>query len=251
MYHSITFGDKNTWDDWRIVPSSRPLFNPPALKKKTLDIPGANGLIDLSESLTGYPVYENREGSMEFIVMNDFKPWQEAYSDIMDYLHGRRMKAILEDDPNYYYEGRFTVNEWRSEQNWSRIVIDYSVEPYKWLVKSVQEWEWDPFNFETDYVPYSEVKNIPISTTTLEKTFSYESFGKATVCPTFIVRTDNHDGATVRFVDPKEGIDVTESLPEGSTQIPEIVFAGNEVTLYFTATSGSGFVTLDYRLGRL
>lgn len=116
MYHSITFGDKNTWDDWRLVPASRPLFNPPAQKVKTLDIPGGDGVIDLSQALTGYPVYQNRTGSIEFIVMNDFKPWHMAYSDIMDYLHGQTMRAILEDDPEYFYEGRFTVNAWKSEK---------------------------------------------------------------------------------------------------------------------------------------
>ena len=74
MYHSITIGGKNTWDDWRLVPASRPVFNPPAQKVKTLEIPGGDGVIDLSQSLTGYPVYQNRTGSIEFIVMNDFKP---------------------------------------------------------------------------------------------------------------------------------------------------------------------------------
>ena len=34
----------------------------------------------------------------------------------MDYLHGQTMRAILEDDPEYFYEGRFTVNAWKSEK---------------------------------------------------------------------------------------------------------------------------------------
>ena len=129
MYHSITIGGKNTWDDWRLVPASRPVFNPPAQKVKTLEIPGGDGVIDLSQSLTGYPVYQNRTGSIEFIVMNDFKPWHMAYSDIMDYLHGQKLRAVLEDDPEYFYEGRFTVNVWKSEKDWSRITIDYDVGP--------------------------------------------------------------------------------------------------------------------------
>ena len=75
MYHSITFGDKNTWDNWHIVPTSRPVFNPPKQKTKFLEIEGGNSLIDLSEALTGYPLYDNREGSFEFVVMNDYKEW--------------------------------------------------------------------------------------------------------------------------------------------------------------------------------
>ena len=131
MYHSVTFGNKHTWDNWHIAPSSRPVFNPPRQKVNTLDIQGGNGMIDLSESLTGYPVYNNREGSFEFIVMNDYKPWQETYSDIADYIHGQKMRAVLEDDPQYYYEGRFSVNSWKSDKDWSKITIDYNVSPYK------------------------------------------------------------------------------------------------------------------------
>ena len=127
MYHSITFGDKNTWNDWHLVATSRPVFNPPSLKRKTLDIPGGDGLIDVSEALTGYPVYNNREGSFEFAVMNDYWEWQEAYSSISDYIHGQKMIAFLEDDPSYYYEGRFTVSNWKSDKNYSLITIDYDV----------------------------------------------------------------------------------------------------------------------------
>ena len=140
MYHSITFGDKNTWTDWHLVPSSRPVINPPKPKVQYVDIPGADGSIDITESLAGRPVFEDREGSLDFIVLNDFNVdnynynWIDVYTSIMQYLHGRRMKMILEDDPNYYYDGRFTVNSWKSDQNNSTITIDYRVSPYKYEV---------------------------------------------------------------------------------------------------------------------
>ena len=60
MYHSITFGEKNTWDDWRLVSPVLPSFAPPTQKTTYLDIPGASGVIDLSEMLTGYPIFNNR-----------------------------------------------------------------------------------------------------------------------------------------------------------------------------------------------
>ena len=164
MYHSITIGGKNTWDDWRLVPASRPVFNPPAQKVKTLEIPGGDGVIDLSQSLTGYPVYQNRTGSIEFIVMNDFKPWHMAYSDIMDYLHGQKLRAVLEDDPEYFYEGRFTINVWKSEKDWSRITIDYDVGPYKWSVlSSTDDWLWDPFNFQNGVIRPAVFKDIAVT----------------------------------------------------------------------------------------
>lgn len=253
MYHSITFGDKNTWDDWRLVPSSRPLFNPPAQKVKTLDIPGGDGLIDLSQALTGYPVYQNRTGSIEFIVMNDFKPWHTAYSDIMDYLHGQTMRAILEDDPEYFYEGRFTVNAWKSEQHWSRIVIDYSVGPYKWSVlSSIDDWLWDPFNFQNGVIRAKFFKNIAVTTATTTRRLAATLFGRAPVCPNFIVTSTARRGIHIRFVNSQLGLDVTKLLPDGTIQIPEFVFFGDQgATIYLWCDSGSGTVSIDFRQGRL
>ena len=253
MYHSVTFGEKNTWDDWRLVPSSRPVFNPPAQKVKTLDIPGGDGVIDLSQALTGYPVYQNRTGSIEFIVMNDFKPWHMAYSDIMDYLHGQSMKAVLEDDPEYFYEGRFTVNAWKSEKDWSRIVIDYDVGPYKWSVlSSIDDWLWDPFNFQNGVIRSMLFKNIAVSTKTLTRRLDAALFGRAPICPSFIVSTTARRGVHIRFVNPQLGLDETKLLPEGRSQIPEFVFFGDQgATMYLWCDSGTGTVSVDFRQGRL
>ena len=253
MYHSITFGDKNTWDDWRLVPASRPVFNPPAQKVKTLDIPGGDGVIDLSQALTGYPVYQNRTGSIEFVVMNDFKPWQTAYSDIMDYLHGQNMRAVLEDDPEYFYEGRFTVNAWKSEKDWSRIVIDYSVGPYKWtLLSSVDDWLWDPFNFQNGIIRSALFRDISVTTNKTEHLIDGILFGRAPVCPRFLVSSSDGRGVKIQFVNPSLGIDLTKLLPDGTTQIPEFVFFGNQgASIYLWCDSGEGTVSIDFRQGRL
>lgn len=253
MYHSITFGEKNTWDDWRLVPSSRPVFNPPAQKVKTLDIPGGDGVIDLSQALTGYPVYQNRTGSIEFIVMNGFKPWHMAYSDIMDYLHGQTMRAVLEDDPEYFYEGRFTVNAWKSEKDWSRIVIDYSVGPYKWSVlSSLDDWLWDPFNFQNGIIRTALFKDIAVTTDVKSRKLDAALFGRAPVCPCFVVSSTAGRGVHVRFVNPQLGIDISKLLPDGTIQIPEFVFFGTQdTTIYLWCDSGTGTVSVDFRQGRL
>ena len=150
-YHSITIGNKNTWDDWHLVPSSRPSFAMPQVKTSYIDLPGGDGVLDLTTSLTGRPMYGNRQGSFEFIVMNDYGEWYERYSDIATYLHGKEYRAILDDDPEYYYEGRFAVNQWKTGKNYSTITINYNVGPYKRSVlSSGDKWLWDPFHFVSD-----------------------------------------------------------------------------------------------------
>lgn len=279
MYHSITFGDKNTWDDWHLVPSSRPVFNPPAQKVKTLDIPGGNGLIDLSQALTGYPVFHNRTGSFEFLVTNGYQPWHMLYSDIMDYLHGRTMTAVLEDDPEYYYNGRFTVNAWKSEKNWSKIVIDYNVDPYKWSKLSSVNWAENQFGLQNrsrvydalhdnawsqildsagniiqtfQHIGGTAFKNICATTFRKRIEFDASFLGRAPVCPKFIVTSTAGQGVNVHFVNPALGINLTKNIPEGSTIIPDFIFYGETgAMLELWCGSGTANVSIEFRNGRL
>lgn len=164
MYHSITFGDgtldkngkfqgTNTWDDWHLIPSSRPVIASPGVSTKYVEIPGKSGAIDLSEYLTGSVVYGNRTGSLEFYVDNDHEYWETLRGKIINFIHGQELKMCLEDDPNYFWEGRFSFNEWRSEPWNSKVVIDYVVGPFKVSIREngADPVEWDSFNFETDY----------------------------------------------------------------------------------------------------
>ncbi len=250
MIQSITFGDKNTWTDWKILPTERPVFAPPKPKTTYIDIPGGNGSLDLTESLTGYPIFENRTGSFEFRVMNDYKTWFERYSEIMNYLHGRFMNAILEDEPNWFYRGRFSVDSWKSGDTWSVITIEYNVEPYKWSISSsVEPWEWDPFNFNTGIMINDIFTNIVINSpiSWVNKVFDGRCFGVAPISPIFNVVNSNN--LSVRFINTVLGIDELINLTDGINQVPDFVFYGqNEYLLMF---KGVGTVSMEFRTGRL
>ena len=64
---------RHSYLDWFLVPKERPSIDKAPLKEHYIDIPGTNGGLDLSESLTGFPLYDYIEGEIEFIVMNDRK----------------------------------------------------------------------------------------------------------------------------------------------------------------------------------
>lgn len=233
MYHSITIGTKNTWDDWHLIPRTRPLVNPPEVKVSQVEIPGGDGSIDLTSVLAGRPTYKNRTGSWEFIVENGFKDWSVLFSEIMAYLHGRKLTAILEDDPNYFYEGRFSVNSWKSDQHYSTIVIDYDVGPYKKENDIGEAWIWDTFNFETGVIQTS--KNVPCNGSVAITI----NGGSDPVTPIIIVSAS---GFTVTF----NGVEY--ELTKGNNYIQDIVITHGENTFVF---SGNGTVTVDYRGGIL
>lgn len=141
----------NTWKQWHLIPSTRPVINPPTIKSNYIDITGGNGTIDASSILTEYPVYNDREGQIEYYVTRNYdgySSWKKVYHDILNYLGGKVFKVILEEDPGFYYRGRVNVNQWKSEKDWSKITLDYHLEPFKYEVaSSTDRWLWDPFSF--------------------------------------------------------------------------------------------------------
>lgn len=269
MYHSLIFIEKkywnnwllnkkarsvNTWDAWKIVPSSRPVFNPPKQKTQYLDIPGADGALDVSEALTHYPIFENREGSIEFLVTNDYQKyrWHLVYEEISNFLHGQQMRAILEDDPGYFYEGRFQVDEWSSEKDFSKITIDYTVKPYKYeLISSIDDWLWDPFNFEKDKIMSALYKNFSVNTTSgwVTKKLTYDDSGLAPFCPEFRVTLSGSSSMKIKYTNPNAEKGLTVEIKKSGTSFqPEMMVFGGDVTFAF---QGQGTVSIVFRRGRL
>lgn len=170
MYHSITIGDKNTWDDWKMIPVSRPVVAPPVEKVLSVDVPGRDGTTYLSKSLTGYPVFKAREGNWEFYLDTDEWRGQNLSTPVgtgaLEYLSRALAKSNsipaqtrvrLEDDPAFFYLGRVWVNGGIKQENGHSVVtFAYSLYPFKFLYDNIQEdWVWDTFGFETDLaVPY-------------------------------------------------------------------------------------------------
>lgn len=170
MYHSINFliGDKtyNTWETWRLIPSPRPSVALPKVRTKFLDIPGMNGKMDISDILTGKPLYDDRTGSWDFYVSRrPFEDgtrhdWTVTWQKLADALHGKKGEVWLEDDPFRAYSGRFAIGEkFDSQKNYSKITIQYTLAPFSGPASSVPhtdpatgEWLWGPFNFFEDEI---------------------------------------------------------------------------------------------------
>lgn len=139
---------RHTFLDWFLSPVERPSIDKAEVKENYIEIPGTNGGLDLTESLTGSPLYKYIEGSFEFKVLNDRMlpilnnkcelikekeiTWEYLNRDIRSFLNGKERYMMLEDDPSWYYKGRFTVGRYdASESANSKIVIEYKVYPFK------------------------------------------------------------------------------------------------------------------------
>lgn len=132
MYHSVTIGTKNTWADWRLIPSAPPVVQPPPLRKNFVELPGGNGSIDLTQFIGNQTHFGVIEGSWEFVITDQISKTRDQWVDeIASYLHGKRFEIIiLEDLPDYYYSGRFEVTQ-KVGKNYSSITIAYTLDPFK------------------------------------------------------------------------------------------------------------------------
>lgn len=187
----------DTWADWGLIPSAKPTVSMAPANIKWQEIPGRSEPIDMTELVTNRVTYKNRTGSWSFIFVDDnvtlipgatrvlhlkddpkYKEpnsWdrtpdyrstestlfqrdiQVRYREIANFLHGKRYKCILEDEPDYYYEGRFQVGNLGSSNHSSTLTISYDLFATKKHVLSNTEWSssgpWDLVMFENNRIP--------------------------------------------------------------------------------------------------
>ena len=240
MYHSVTFGSMNTFSDWHLVPDGRPVIVMPEPKITTVEVPGANGLLDISEALTKYPIYKSREGSIKFHVLNNNESLDVLYSKIANYLHGKQQSMVLEDDPFFYYYGRYKV-AWTHNNDGTRssLEVTYSLDPYKYNVEtSVQE---DPNLYEC----------ITLNGSTVFKNLSGDStIGSVPVIPEFIFSNVRNSGVTIQLNNTE--LDITNLSKtingNGSRKFYDVIFSNlTEDNNLVLTISGYGKVDILFR----
>ena len=251
MYHSITFGDGtlypegdpregqfagvNTWDDWHLIPAERPSVATTQVSTNFVSVPGRDGSFDMTEFLMNRPTYSDRSGSWEFYVDNDHEYWETIRRKIMSFLHGNRMKAVLEDDPDWYWEGRFSVGNWDSEASHSKITINYVMSPYKRRIREEgnQDIVWDNFSFETDSDYYTEFNEIILEGTTYTGTLPGSDY-PTPVSANVTVEPGNQVAITLNGV-------TKTATSSGTYQLGRTVEGDNAIQISETGTVGLVF----------
>ncbi len=125
----VRFGEYHSWDDFSLILSQKTIGTP-SPKTETIDIPGGDGVLDLTE-VFGEVKYNNRNLSFEFSTKVPQAEFMDLFSRVQNALHGQKMRIILDDDPAWYYTGRISVSEWKAEKNIGKLTIDCDCEPYK------------------------------------------------------------------------------------------------------------------------
>ena len=212
----ITFGIYHSWNDFQLILSSKTIGTP-SPKTETIDIPGSDGVLDLTEYF-GDTKYGNRKLSFEFssvVIPDDF---MSLFSMVQNALHGQKMPIILDDDPGWKYTGRISVSEWKADRNIGRLVVDCDCDPYKYQIsptvvtKSIS-------GSQTIVLPNSRKRVVPE------------------------VKVTSGSGLTVTF-----GSGSVWTLASGSYLLPELELTEGD---NIVTVSGTGTITFTYTQGKL
>lgn len=134
MFTGVRFDGKHSYNDYGLFLMQRPKIGMPSPKTIFIDVPGADGSLDLTEAVAGEVKYNNREIELEFGAMVERDHQAEFKSRLMDDLHGQIMEVILDEDPEWFYRGRVTV-EFNDVKSWKlNAIIKVDAEPYKLAV---------------------------------------------------------------------------------------------------------------------
>lgn len=119
---------KNTKDDWHLIPLTKLLVNPPPLKTNYVNYDANSGALDLTQE-NGLD-YGMRTGKWQFKLTPGYDIVTVSNS-IMEFLHGGYFEITMSTDSTYKFYGRVTVDEFKSTDRGDYITLGYILEPFK------------------------------------------------------------------------------------------------------------------------
>lgn len=206
---------KHTFYDWGLYVGNNAAVEPPAVRTNFIEIPGRNGNIDMTETLSGRPVYGNRVITLELGGKVAKERQQQFVSDFVNAYHGRRVTVEFDRDREWYYEGRATISGVEISNTVVRMTMTVDADPYK----------------------YSRNDRLP----------------KVKVDGSASVRVEGSPLWVVPEFDCSAAMEVTfegksYQLNEGKNKLYDILLKDQSYTMTF---SGTGTVEIIYRRGRL
>lgn len=99
---------KHSYDDFGLVMCGCEIGEP-ALAETYETVPGLSWMIDLSDTVTGHAKYTSRHISIVFGASSGELSLEGIVSKLRNFCSGKMIKLIFDDDPDWYWTGRFSV----------------------------------------------------------------------------------------------------------------------------------------------
>lgn len=228
----------HTLKDWGLAIGNNNYIGTPELEENYIQVPGMDGVLDMTEAVTGRPIFKSREIKVNFGGLRERQSWDSVISDMRNKIHGQKIKLTFDNDPDYYWIGRAEIVDFDRSRDLGTFTLSLpNADPYKYDINSsADDWEWDPFNFETGLIRY-------IGNVTVDGSITVNiPPGKMLTAPVFnVIKIETQLTVTL---DEK-----TYDLKKGRNRFPALQVCGEEEKdLIF---EGNGEVVIDYRGGSL
>lgn len=110
-------------------------FEPDDVDIRTYDveIPGRDGVLDMTEALTGDVVYDNYNIIVKLLNIDRVSSYgvkEDVYTRMKNDLHGRKVTFVTSFDPEYTYTGRVSITRDQS-LTFQAIEMSIDCEPYR------------------------------------------------------------------------------------------------------------------------
>lgn len=211
----IIFGTYDTALDglWTLADFKLPT---PKYKSNMVDVPGRDGPLDLSTTLTeGEPRYESRTLTVKLESSEGTRLERDArIDDMINELDGLRMDIVLPDRPTQYVTGRVSVS------------VDYSDMAHAAVTVTAVCGPWRYFKNPRAYT---------LTAGSTAKTVVLSNVGRRTVVPLLTIT-----GGTVSLFFGS----TSWALSDGTYQLPDFAIKRGDVELGY---SGSGTIEITYR----
>lgn len=154
----------HTGDDLDLVQEKKEIEKP-TIQSFTAQVPGRDGLINLTRSLTGKVTFYNRRMFFQYFGTGTRKELLDldAY---MSRFHGQTIRIIDDDHPDHYYEGEATVKTTLAP-NYITITLEVDAQPFR-LKLSPTVYTREISGATTFYLNNENIEAIPVITTTGE-----------------------------------------------------------------------------------
>jgi len=228
----------HTLNDWGLAIGNNNYISAPEQETSYIRVPGAQADLDLSEYLTGRPVFKAREISVELGGLREPALWDNVISDFRNKIDGKLCHLIFDNDLGYFWKGRVAITGYDRARELGRFTLTVPhADPYKYeVIDSTEPWLWDPFDFL-----YGIITSLGTITMTGGTRDVIIPAGHMETVPTFTV-TDL-TVLTLEYEGNRYALDL------GDNYFPKVKIAGTEEKTL--TISGTGTLTIYYRGGSL
>jgi len=141
----------HTLRDWGLAIGNNNCLGDPVQETFYLDVPGADGLLDFSEALTGRPVFKYRPIDITLGGKKTPAVWVGFMSTLRSLIHGQIVNVVFDDFPGYYWTGRAEIKGFDRVRQIGTFKLSIpKADPYGYSLadNSGKNWLWDPLDFE-------------------------------------------------------------------------------------------------------